>query len=88
MQSRIEPLNRSAAFTPLQFAKVLWHRKLKRRERRAPAVGFIESSLFHLDLLTAHEPAQIQYRHNVKTREQRPPLLGERAGVRGQASGL
>ena len=39
--SRIEPLNRSAAFTPLQCAKFLQYRKLKRRERRAPSAGFM-----------------------------------------------
>jgi hypothetical protein len=37
----MEPLNRRAAFTPLQCAKVSQHRKLKRRERRAPDARFI-----------------------------------------------
>jgi hypothetical protein len=40
--SCMEPLNRSAAFTPLQYEKFLQHRKLKRRERRAPHAGFME----------------------------------------------
>jgi len=36
---RMEPLNRSAAFTPLQCETLLHDRKLKRRERRAPTTG-------------------------------------------------
>jgi hypothetical protein len=39
--SRLEPLGRGAAFTPLQCAKVLQHSKLKRRERRAPTAPFM-----------------------------------------------
>ena len=39
--SRVESLNRRAAFTPLQWAKVSQHGKLKRRERRAPTARFV-----------------------------------------------
>jgi hypothetical protein len=39
--SRLEPLNRSAAFTPLQGSNVLPHRLLKRRKRRAPMIRFM-----------------------------------------------
>jgi len=38
--SRMEPLDRRAAFMPLQCEKFLHYRKLKRRERRAPPTGF------------------------------------------------
>ena len=49
--SRIEPLNRSAAFTPLQCAKVSQHRKLTRRERRAPTARFmVTRSFIHLQV--------------------------------------
>jgi hypothetical protein len=49
--SRIESLNRRAAFTPLQCAKVSQPRKLKRRERRAPTSRFmVTCSFIHLQV--------------------------------------
>jgi hypothetical protein len=36
--SRIEPLNRGAAFTPLHGSTLLPHRLLKRRKRRSPMI--------------------------------------------------
>ena len=45
------PLKRSAAFRPLQCAKVSQHRKLKRRERRAPTARFmVTCSFIHLQV--------------------------------------
>jgi hypothetical protein len=44
---------------------------------------FMESPVFLLDLLTAHESAQIQCRRNVRTLEQSLPVPG-----RGRTSPL
>jgi len=48
---RMEPLNRSAAFTPLQCETLLHGRKLKRRERRAPPAGFRVRAFTLIELL-------------------------------------
>ena len=39
--SRLKPLNRSAAFTPLPGSNALPQRLLKRRKRRAPIIRFV-----------------------------------------------
>ena len=46
--SHVDPLNRSAAFTPLPRPNLLWCRLFKRRKRRAPDLRFMESPLSFL----------------------------------------